>query len=137
MIVADANVLAYLFISGDMTATAQRLRERDPEWAVPPVWRWEFGNVLVNHHRTGRLTAEACEELSAAALERLTPNERDVRQGVVLSTAIRTRCTMYDAAYVALAQQLGVALVTEDQALLRAVPEVAVSMERFLARGRR
>lgn len=45
MIVVDSNVLAYLYLPGEHTAAAERLLEREPEWAAPVLWRSEFRNI--------------------------------------------------------------------------------------------
>ena len=34
MIVADSNVVAYLYLPGEHTAAAERLLEREPDWAA-------------------------------------------------------------------------------------------------------
>ena len=46
MIVVDSNVLAYLYLPGEVTAAAEALLERDPDWQEPVLWRGEFRNIL-------------------------------------------------------------------------------------------
>jgi predicted nucleic acid-binding protein len=49
----------------------------------------------------------------------------------VLELAGESGCTAYDCEFVALAQELGVALVTTDKQVLKAFPKIAVSLEQF------
>ena len=37
MIVADTNLIVYLFITGDKTSLAQEILAKDPHWIVPPL----------------------------------------------------------------------------------------------------
>ena len=46
--------------------------------------------------------------------------------------AIQHCVSSYDAQYLALAQMLGISLVTEDRKLRRAAPDLTVSMQDFL-----
>ena len=52
----------------------------------------------------------------------------------VLNVVERSRLSAYDAEFVALADGLGVPLVTEDKAIVRAFPALAMTMEAFLER---
>ena len=54
------------------------------------------------------------------------------RSEKILELAAQSKCTAYDCEYVALAQDLGVPLVTTDKQILRAFPKTAVSMEKFV-----
>ena len=51
MIVADTNLIVYLFITGDQTPLAQKVLEKDPNWIVPVLWQSEFRNVLAAYIR--------------------------------------------------------------------------------------
>jgi predicted nucleic acid-binding protein len=55
------------------------------------------------------------------------------REYTVLTLATRSRCSAYDCEFVAVAQDLGVPLVTTDRQVLRAFPSVAVRPEAFAA----
>jgi predicted nucleic acid-binding protein len=48
-----------------------------------------------------------------------------------LELATRSKSSSYDCEYVALAQDLGVKLVTTDKQILREFPKTAVSLEKF------
>jgi predicted nucleic acid-binding protein len=54
---------------------------------------------------------------------------------LVLSVAVRYRVTAYDARFLALAQQLGTPLVTEDAKLRLAAPNLTQSLAEALARS--
>jgi predicted nucleic acid-binding protein len=46
MIVADANIVAYLLVAGDQSEAARALWASDPAWRLPHLWRYEFLNIL-------------------------------------------------------------------------------------------
>ncbi|MCO6439628.1 MAG: hypothetical protein J5I81_00810 [Nitrococcus mobilis] len=52
MIVADTNLLIYILLAGEHTLAAERVFQRDPEWAAPLLWRSEFRNVLALYLRS-------------------------------------------------------------------------------------
>ena len=45
MIVADTNLLIHLLVDGPNTRTAMEVREKDPDWRAPFLWRSEFRNA--------------------------------------------------------------------------------------------
>ena len=53
------NLLAYLWLPGDMTALAEKALRKDPAWTAPLLWRSEFRNILIGYLRRNRLTLEA------------------------------------------------------------------------------
>jgi predicted nucleic acid-binding protein len=61
----------------------------------------------------------------------LTPGERDVDMIYALRLATQNNISAYDAQYVALAMELGVPCVTEDQQVLETFPDIALSMQEF------
>lgn len=132
MIVVDSNVIAYCWIRGDRTALAQRVRLQDRDWHVPILWRSELRNVLAQHVRRGTLALEDASAVTAATESALAGREHLVASEAVLELAARTGMSAYDCEFVALAKALGVRLVTEDRALLKSFPDVAVSMETYL-----
>ena len=58
MVLVDTNVLAYLLLEGDRTASAQELYERDPDWRSEAFLMVEFSNVLATSIRTKAITRE-------------------------------------------------------------------------------
>ena len=65
------------------------------------------------------------------AEEAVGGREYSVDARKVLELAYRSNCSAYDCEFVALAQDLGVKLVTTDKQILKAFPEVAVSLVGF------
>jgi predicted nucleic acid-binding protein len=132
MIVVDTNVIAYCWIRGDRTALAQRVRLQDRDWHVPILWRSELRSVLAQHLRRGTLAFEDASAVMVATETALAGREHLVASEGVLELAARSGMSAYDCEFVTLAQALGVRLVTEDRALLKAFPDCAVSMEAYL-----
>jgi len=131
VIVADANIVAYLFIEGDQTALAQAVLRSDPEWRLPPLWRHEVLNVLATFVRTGGASLEDAQPKWDEAVLRFSDFEKDVDPLQALALAVRYGISAYDAQYVALAEELDVQLVTQDGPLRSACPERAISMQAF------
>lgn len=135
MIVADANLIAYLLIPGAHTTAAEKTYEIDSHWVAPPLWRSEFLNVLVNTVRAALLKPKPAEALWGKALS-LILAEQEPDLSSTLHLAVKQGISAYDAQYIVLAQVLGTVLVTADKPLLRKFPAHAVSIEQF-AVGRR
>jgi predicted nucleic acid-binding protein len=104
---------------------------RDPAWRLPPLWRSEFLNVLVNSVRAGIIGEEQSLKAWEVAISLFGRNEEEPHGPEVLRTALRHRISAYDAQYVALAERLGVILVTGDRRLREACPDLAMSIEDF------
>ncbi|MDZ7685695.1 MAG: type II toxin-antitoxin system VapC family toxin [Gammaproteobacteria bacterium] len=119
MIVVDTNVVAYFFIDGDRTEAARRLWEQEPAWALPPLWRHEFLNVLATYCRAGGMDAGDVLALWHQADAIMAPCEQAVDLAAALSLAIETGISAYDAQFVCLAHSLETRLITEDKQLLR------------------
>ena len=133
MIVADTNLVAYLYIEGGHTAIARQVYARDPEWAAPRLWQSELRNVLVRYVRLGHLGLEGAIAVMTEAGRLLERGEHDVRSEDVLRLAAGSGRTAYDCEFVALARALAVPLVTADREVLAAFPDTALSLETFAA----
>jgi predicted nucleic acid-binding protein len=134
VIVVDSDVVCYYAIPGARTAVADRLRVRDREWCVPPLWRSEFRNVILGQIRRGAMELGFAQELVALTEAMLRETEFAVDSSAVLARAIESGCTAYDCEYVVLAEDLGVSLVTSDQQVLAAFPDRAVALEDYAER---
>jgi predicted nucleic acid-binding protein len=131
VIVVDTNVLVYLLLPGEHTEQAERVLRRDPVWAAPLLWRSEFRNVLAVYMRQGRLSLDQALQLMDNAELLLQGREYTVSSVRVLSLVAGTRCSAYDGEFVALAQDLGLSLVTSDARLLAEFPATAIAMDMF------
>ncbi len=124
MIVVDSNVVAYLYLPGEFTAAAEKLLQREPEWAAPLLWRSELRNILALYMRKGLLTFERSFEIQREAEALFADNEYQVDSFEVLELARDSGCTAYDCEFVALAKRLEVKLVTSDAKLRKAFPNL-------------
>lgn len=131
MIVADTNLIVYLFITGDQTSLAQEVLAKDPHWIVPPLWQSEFRNVLAGYIRRGMKLSQAQEIMTEAMLtleyRQIIPSSEKVFELISKSD-----CTAYDCEFIALAQQLNILLVTADKQLLERFPDSAIALEEFI-----
>lgn len=134
MIAVDTNIIIYLYLSGERSDQTQRLLRKDPHWVAPLLWRSEFRNVLALYLRKGFLDLQAAQQIMDEALALMRGREYEVASSVVLTLASKSRCSAYDCEFVALAQDLGVELVTVDRQVLGQFADMAVSLEAYLAR---
>ena len=135
MIVADTNLIAYLFIGGERGSAARTVFERDPQWVAPILWRSEFRNVLAKYIRGGAIPLAGAEAIMAKAEELFAGAEFEVASGAVLAQAAASGCTAYDCEFAVLAEELAVPVVTSDARMLAAFRTFAVPIERFARRG--
>jgi predicted nucleic acid-binding protein len=125
VIVVDTNVIAYLWLPGDLTSAAERVLSRDAEWVVPLLWRSEFRSVLAGAVRGKRCSLAQAAALVGEAEDQLRGREFQVDSAQVLSLATSSGCSTYDCEFVALATSLGVPVVTNDRQVLRAFRHLA------------
>lgn len=131
MIVADANLVAYLLIPGPFTSEAERVLAKDPTWLAPVLWRSELASILIKHIRAGTLTVTGAEEHFEEAADLLRDGEFSVDHLEALRLAASAGCSTYDCEYVSGALRAGIPLVTFDKRLLAAFPHVAMSASQF------
>ncbi|MDD5581278.1 MAG: type II toxin-antitoxin system VapC family toxin [Methylobacter sp.] len=132
MIVADTNIISYLFLPTDYSEKASRFYQKDAAWAAPSLWRSEFRNVLALYLRQQIITLTQAVAIQEEAEALMADHEFNVTSVQVLTLADSSHCSAYDCEFVALAKQLSVKLVTQDKKILREFPEVAVSLDDFL-----
>lgn len=131
MIVVDTNVIAYCWLNGPLTAAAQRVRAKDPDWHVPVLWRSEMRSILTGYLRDGSLSRAQITRVMEAIEEALEPGEHLLSSARVFDVAQKSPLSAYDCEFVALASALSVPLVTADKTVLRAFPGLALTMDAF------
>jgi len=134
VIVIDTQVIAYATLRTPQTGLIAPVVARDPDWAAPLLWRSEYLNVLAGQLRRRSIEPDDALGLfeDAAAL---IATELEPDPAVVLTLAATSSCTAYDLEFVAVAQSLGVPLVTNDRQILESFPSIAVSLESFAGRS--
>ncbi len=131
MIVVDTNIISYLYISGARSQQVEELLSVEPHWCAPVLWRSEFRSVLGQYLRKNILSFEEVLVIMDQAETLLSENEFEVPSAHIMRLLSASKCSAYDCEFVALAQYLGVQLVTADRQILREFPEIARSIDAF------
>ena len=132
MIVADTNLIAYLLIPGEKSDLADAVLQKDAEWATPLLCRSELRNVLTFSMRHQGMTLSQAQQTMARAENLLAAHEYSLPSDLILELTAKTTLSAYDAEFVALADQLGIPLVTQDKGILKAAPHIAVDPKTFI-----
>ena len=135
MIVVDSNVVAYFWVNGPLTAIARSVREKDPDWHLPTLWRSEMRSILAGYLRDGTLSASQIAGIMSAAEASAAGQEHVVASRAVFEIVGESNLSAYDAEFIALAEALDVPLVTADKGVLKAFPGRALTMQAFAGRG--
>ncbi|TAN21313.1 MAG: PIN domain-containing protein [Acidobacteria bacterium] len=126
-VVADTNVIAYLLLG-----TEPFLYEVEPMWRsvkrvlAPAHWQAELANVFWTNLRAGLISFERAQE--RLTLAKALPITTTVISSLwirALARAADSGVAVYDTLFVELAERRGCPLVTFDQAILRAFPDIA------------
>lgn len=132
-LVIDSSITLAWFFEDERTDRADAVMRHVAEAGavVPSLWRLEIANALQSAVRRKRIDM-AYRDASIANL-RSFPIAVDVETdrhawGSTLSLAERCRLTLYDAAYLELAQRLRLPLATLDQELRAACRAVGVRL---------
>lgn len=133
MIVVDTNIIAYLLIAGERTAQVRKILQRDPQWAAPLLWRSEFRSVLAFYMKQESLSLAEAILIAEEAETLMQGGEYEVKAARTLSLVANSRCSAYDCEFAALAEELGVPLVTSDSRILSGFPSIARSPDAFIS----
>ena len=133
MIVVDTNIIAPLYLRSARSDAVTELFARDADWRTEPLALIELSNVLFTYERARYITAATARDCLNRAAAFLQPQLFRVSHQAALDAALRYGTTAYDARFLALAQQLGHRLVTEDARLRAAAPKLTQSLAEALA----
>lgn len=132
MIVAATNLIVYLLVRGQETPDAERAYDIDPNWVAPSIWRSEFRNALTLFLRHGFLGLDEAVQHMAHAERLMQHKSHEVDSIKVLTLTMHSGCSAYDCEFVALAQELGVPLVTSDRRLAAKFRTTAIHLREFV-----
>ena len=133
MIVVDTNIIAPLYMRSARSDAVTELFARDAVWRTEPLALIELSNVLITYERARYITAATARDCLSRAAAFLQPQLFRVSHQAALEAALDYRVTAYDARFLALADQLGSRLVTEDARLRAAAPGLTQSLAEVLA----
>jgi len=119
-LVLDSSVALTWFLRDEMPERALRTRIAIGGAVAPILWQWEVANALLMSERRGRLSP--ADRVAAFSDLRALPIEIDEDSFThawtgTFALAVAHRLTLYDAAYLELAQRRGLPLASLDGAL--------------------
>ena len=114
MIVVETNIIGYLYLENDRSPLAEQALIKHPHWAAPLLWRIELGNVLALFIRRKFIALEDAVRIMDEAMNMMSNSA-------------------YDCEFTALAQDLGVPLITVDEQFLDQFSTCAFSLGDFVA----
>jgi len=133
MVLVDTNVIAPLYVRSARTEAVEELFARDAVWRTEPLALIELSNMLITYEGSRYITAATARDCLNRAAAFLQPHFFRVSHQAALEAALDYRVTAYDARFLALADQLGSRLVTEDARLRAAAPALTQSLAEALA----
>jgi predicted nucleic acid-binding protein len=131
MIVVDTNIIGYLYLTSERSPQVEQALVKDPGWAAPLLWRSELRNALALYIRKQILSLAEAQQIMEEAIGLMQDQEYEVNSLQILRLVASSTCSAYDCEFVALAQDLGVPLITVDRQILDQFPATAVSLEAF------
>ena len=132
MIVADTNLIVYAMTPGPDLELAQAVLHKDPDWHAPLLWRSEFRNAMAGYMRAGIFTFDEAFSTLREAEDLMDGQEHEVSSAAIMRLVSESNCSASDCEFVALAQELGIALITSDRRILNEFPGVAAAPSEFV-----
>lgn len=132
-VVIDSSLTLTWFFEDERTDATLALLDRVQQSGavVPTLWRLEVANALQMGIRRGRIDAAYRDAslLDLSALDiTVDADGNDFAWSTTLRLADRFRLTLYDAAYLELAQRLSLPLATLDKELRAAVGTLSIPL---------
>jgi predicted nucleic acid-binding protein len=119
--IVDASVAVKWVMAEEHGDAALRLLECGLDLTAPAHWLSEAANAIWAAFRRGDLVEQEAHERAAfLAATPITPVPLERLVKDAMGIAVRLGVTIYDALYLALAEERGAMLVTDDQRLLAA-----------------
>ncbi|MBV6451094.1 MAG: hypothetical protein MHPDNHAH_01823 [Anaerolineales bacterium] len=132
MIVVDANMIGYFFITGDYSPLAIQVFEKDPDWYAPVLWQSEVRSIITQYVRYKKMPLAQSQQLMNEVHDLMLEHERFVSSNLVLELVAISKCSSYDCEYIALAKEMNLNLVTFDKEVLQEFPQIAISPKDFI-----
>ena len=132
MIVVDTSVIASLWVPNDMEDLVYQVLRKDPDWVAPLLWRSELRNVMALYLRKNILELSTILLLMQEAEQLMESHAYQVNSTQVLQLVQHSSCSSYDCEFVALADDLGVQLVSFDNQICREFSGIAVHPKKFV-----
>jgi predicted nucleic acid-binding protein len=99
---------------------------------VPVLWQYEFQNILVAAIKAKQITPEHPLGVWQRVAAILVENESEPSPAKVIDLVVQYGITPYDGQFIALAMEMGIPCITEDQELQEKFRGIALSMDDFL-----
>ena len=132
MIVVDSNVLAARNLTSGRITFCEQVERIDPVWIAPPLWRYEFQNILAKTIRARQIMPNDAIEVWRVVLTRMSDNEQEPSAEKVIHLVAQHGIINYDANFIALAMEMSVLYVTKDGELHEKFPTLAIGMKDFV-----
>lgn len=127
LVVDVSALLGVILPDEDGSYAAATLQEVNADLAVVPSLFWfEIRNAVVMSERRNRLTIQQTAAFFADLALQPFEVDRQPHEATVLNLARRHRLTVYDAAYLELAQRRQLPMATLDRELRAAAPHAGV-----------
>jgi len=132
VIVVDTSVIASLWVPNNMEELAYQVLKKDSDWVAPLLWQSEIRNVFALYLRKNILELSTILQSIQEAENLMESNTYEVNSTQVLQLVQNSNCSSYDCEFVALADDLGVSLVSFDKQITREFPKIAVHPKQFV-----